>query len=355
MTETTTQGSRSDSLAEAGLVPALRAARTSPTALWNDSADPIELAELIAIGALGATCNPLIALAALQVHSGVWEPPLREIALSNPTASNSKIGWFTIEALSINGAKLLENAFAEHHGRNGRVSVQRDPRLFRNAKALVAQAEHRARLASQIIVKIPATRVGIDAMREATFRGVSVDATLSFSVAQVVAVGEAVEDGLTRREDAGFDGSTMGVVCTIMGGRLDDCLRISAVRTGVLIDPGYFDWAGVAALKRAYHFFVGPGLRTWILSAAFRNRMEWSELIGGDLVVSPPFDRQRRINENRFAAASRIDVPVEDRIVNSLYDRCRGFGARMTFAACPSTSSSRSGRPVARSDSSCRL
>ena len=325
MTETTARGTRSDLVAGAGLVPTLRAARTTATDLWNDSVDPVELAASIAIGAVGATCNPVIALATLRKHADVWEPRLREIARCNPTASNAEIGWFAVEELSIDAAGLLEDAFAEHHGRNGRVSVQTDPRLFRDAEALVAQAEHLAGLAPNIIVKIPATRVGIEAIREATFRGVSVNATVSFTVAQAVAVGEAVEDGLARREAGGFDVSTMGPVCTIMGGRLDDWLRVSAAQSGILIDPGYYEWAGVAALKKAYQIFVKRGMRTRILSAAFRNHMQWSELIGGDLVVSPPFDWQRRINENNFAADSRIDVSVDERIVNTLYDRLPEF------------------------------
>jgi len=325
MTELTAQGGRSNPLAEADVVSTLRAARATPTDLWNDSADADELAASIAIGAVGATCNPVIALTTLRKHADVWEPRLRELARQNPTASNSDIGWLAVEELSTDAARLLEATFVQHHGRNGRVSVQTDPRLFRNAEALIAQAEHLSSLAPNIIVKIPATQVGIEAMREATFRGVSVNATVSFTVAQAVAVGEAIEDGLTRREAAGLDVSMMGPVCTIMGGRLDDWLRVSAEQSGILIDPGYYEWAGVAALKRAYQIFVDRRLRTRILSAAFRNHMQWSELIGGDLVVSPPFEWQRRINENNLAATSRIDVPVDERIVNTLYDRLPEF------------------------------
>ena len=54
-------------------------------------------------------------------------------------------------------------------------------------------------LAPNIIVKIPATELGIAAMEEATYRGVSINATVSFTVAQAVAVAEAIERGLDRR------------------------------------------------------------------------------------------------------------------------------------------------------------
>jgi hypothetical protein len=46
--------------------PLLRMTQDSPTCLWNDSADPIELNQAIGWGAVGATCNPVIALSALK-------------------------------------------------------------------------------------------------------------------------------------------------------------------------------------------------------------------------------------------------------------------------------------------------
>jgi transaldolase len=78
------------------------------------------------------------------------------------------------------------------------------------------------------------------------------------------------------------------------------------------------DWAGVAALKRAHRIFTERGFRSRILSAAFRNHLQWAELVGGDLVVSPPFDWQARINENNIPALNRIDVPVAPDILAEL-------------------------------------
>ena len=303
----------------------LIASRTTATALWNDSADIAELTRAIDHGAVGATCNPVIALTTIRNNLEEWGPRLTRLAQDHPEASENAIGWLAIEQMSIDAAALLEPVFHAHHGRNGRLSVQTDPRLHRSAEALVAQAQHFDSLAPNIIVKIPATRAGIEAMRQATYLGISVNATVSFSVAQAVAVAEAVEESLLRREDEGLDTTTMGPVCTIMGGRLDDWVKESAVRDRVLIDPGYVEWAGVATLKRAYHLLRERGLRTRILSAAFRNHLQWSELLGGDLVVSPPFDWQLRINENHISPEARIDVPVDPVIIGVLRKRCPEF------------------------------
>ena len=296
----------------------LRASRSTPTSLWNDSADPAELAASISFGAVGATCNPVIALAAIRQHPELWKTKLHALAAQFPTASESEIGWKAVELLSVEAAALLEPIFRTHAGRNGRLSIQTDPRLHRNAAALVEQAVYFATLAPNVIVKIPATAVGIEAINEATYRGVSINATVSFSVPQALAVGAAIERGLERRDAEGLDTASMGPVCTIMGGRLDDWLKHVVKRDRILIDPGHLEWAGVAALKRGYEIFRERGYRTRILSAAFRNHLQWSELLGGDLVVSPPFDWQLLINENNLPIEPRIDVPVAPEILAEL-------------------------------------
>ncbi|ROQ38495.1 transaldolase [Frondihabitans sp. PhB188] len=310
----------------------LRAAQDTPTSLWNDSADPQELARSIAeFGAVGATCNPVIALTCIKNDPGTWIPRLRELAAENPTMGESELGWKAVEELSIGAAKLLEPAFEASGGRNGRLSMQTDPRFHRDKDALVEQAVSFSGLAKNIIVKIPATKLGIEAMEEAVYRGVSINATVSFTVPQAVAVGEALERGLARRAADMLpaalhpEKTEFGNVVTIMGGRLDDWLKVVAKRDGILIDPGYLEWAGVAALKKAHHVFVERGFSSRVLSAGFRNYMQWSELVGGDLVVSPPFQWQVDINANEIPAENRIDVPVDPEIIETLRAKIPDF------------------------------
>ena len=302
-----------------------RAAETLPTALWNDSADPDELTRSIEFGAVGATCNPVIALAAIRNHLDVWAPRIAELAAENPRAGEAALGWKVVEELSIQAARLLEPAFAASGGRDGRLSIQTDPRLHRDADALVEQAVRFSGLAENIIVKIPATAVGIRAIEEATYRGVSINVTVSFTVAQAVEAAAAIERGLDRRAAERLPEREFGSVVTIMGGRLDDWLKAWTQKNRILVDPGYLEWAGVAALKRAHAVFVERGYRSRILLAAFRNHMQWSELQGGDLVVSPPFDWQTRINENGIPAGNRIDVPVDPEIIQTLFERVPEF------------------------------
>jgi transaldolase len=299
--------------------------QTTPTSLWNDSAAIDELTHSIEDGAVGATCNPVIAASILKKEMTAWRPRITSLLAEMPTATEDQIAWRLVEELSIRAAKLLEPVFKEQRGRNGRLSIQTDPRLYRDTDAIVEQAMRFSRLAPNMIVKIPATRAGIPAIEEATYRGISINATVSFSLPQCVAVADAVERGLKRREAEGEDIASMGPVCTIMVGRLDDWLKVVMEKDGISVDPGCLEWAGVAVFKKTYRLFRERGYRIRLLSAAFRNHMHWSELIGADAVISPPYSWQRRLNASGIEVRSRIDDPIDPRLLSALTDHFTDF------------------------------
>ncbi|HXC76640.1 MAG TPA: transaldolase family protein [Candidatus Acidoferrum sp.] len=305
--------------------PLYQMTQTTPTRLWNDSAAIDELTNSIADGAVGATCNPVIAVSVLKKDMTTWRPRIESLIRELPTATEDRIGWMLIEELSVRAAKLLEPAFKEYQGRDGRLSIQTDPRYYRDTAAIVEQAAIFNRLAPNIIVKIPVTRAGIPAIEEATYRGISINATVSFTLPQAVSVAEAVERGLRRREAEGKDVSAMGPVCTIMVGRLDDWLKVVMEREGLSVDPGYTEWAGVAVFKKTYQLYRERGYRLRLLSAAFRNHMHWSELIGAEAVISPPYAWQQRLNASGIEVEARIDNPVDPKVVEQLLAKFSDF------------------------------
>jgi transaldolase len=305
--------------------PLYEMTQTTPTCLWNDSATLSELTYSIEHGAVGATCNPVIVLDALKKEAHLWNDRIRAIAKELPTATEEEVGWKLVEEISAQRSELLLPVFAKYQGRNGRLSIQTDPHYYRNANALLQQALRFNALAPNMIVKIPATQAGIAAIEEATYHGISINATVSFALPQCIAVAEAMERGFQRRQKEGLDISRMGPVCTIMVGRLDDWLKVAAEKQDITLEPGHLEWAGVAVFKKAYKIFRERGYRVRLLSAAFRNHMHWSELIGGDVVISPPYKWQVRFNASDVSVGARIEKPVDAAIVDELLRKFPDF------------------------------
>jgi len=298
--------------------PLHKMTQTTPTCLWNDSASIEELKYSMEHGGVGATCNPVIVLGVLKKELAKWKTRIEALLKEYPIVGEDEIAWKVVREISVRAAAVLKPVFDAQSGRNGRLSIQTDPRLYRDAKSIVEQAEEFSRLAPNMIVKIPVTSAGIPAIEEATYRGISINATVCFTLPQCVAVAEAVERGLKRREKEGKEIASMGPVCTIMVGRLDDWLKVLIEKENVAIDPGYTEWAGVAVFKKTYKLFRERGYRIRLLSAAFRNHMHWSELIGGDIVISPPYSWQVRFNQSDIEVVSRIGKPVAAEIVEEL-------------------------------------
>jgi transaldolase len=298
---------------------------TTPTELWNDSCAVSDLRYAIEHGAVGATSNPTIVYGVLQQELADWKDRIAELFATRPTWTEAQITWKLIEEMAVRGAELLRPIFDRTEGRKGFLSVQTSPEFHKSPDLLVKQALHFATLAPNIQVKIPATEAGIAAIEEVTAEGISINATVCFTVPQSIAVAEAVERGLKRRQSAGQSIAKIFSVCTIMVGRLDDWLKVIAEKEKLVPTPGTLDWAGVACMKRAYQIFCQAGYRTRLLSAAYRNHLHWSEFIGGDVVLTIPPAWQRRFNASSVAVVSRMDHPVPAPLMAELTEQFKDF------------------------------
>jgi transaldolase len=292
---------------------------------WNDSCSVEELRYAIANGAVGATSNPTIVLGVLRKELAIWKDLLLRIIEENPSWTEVEIAWKLIEEMALRAAQELRPVFERESGRKGRISMQTNPVFYRNTEAIVGQAMHFAGLAPNIQVKIPATRAGIPAIEEATYRGVNVNATVCFTVPQSIAVAEAVERGMKRRQAEGKPTADMTPVCTIMIGRLDDWLKVVARKDSIVLTPGHLDWAGIAVIKKAYGIFRQRGYHARLLAAAYRHHLHWSELIGGDIIQTIPYEWQLLFNRSDIEVKPRMQNPVDTAVVAELLRKFEDF------------------------------
>src|SRR3954451_10796946 len=103
--------------------------QTTPTCLWNDSASVQELSYSMAHGAVGATCNPVIVLGVLKKELNAWKPRIQDLIEQFPAATGEVIAWQLVREISVKAASLLKPVFDSQRGKNGRLSIQTDPRL----------------------------------------------------------------------------------------------------------------------------------------------------------------------------------------------------------------------------------
>ena len=305
--------------------PLLRMTRETPTQYWNDSCAAAELEHAIPRGATGATSNPSIVLEVMRKEAGRWVPRVHELAQDHPTWSEVELSWAIVDEMAVRGAAVLAPVFERMDGRAGRLSVQVNPANHRDPIRMVEQAVHLHGLAPNIQVKFPVTAAGLVGIEEATALGVNITATVSFTVPHALAAAEAVERGLARREAQGGDVASMSPIVVLMIGRLDDWMKVLVERDDIALHPDAADWAGIAVFKRTYGIFRERGYRSRLLAAAYRHRLHWTELVGGDVSMTLPHAWQLRFDASGIVPSPRMDVPVDTDLIADLLVRVPDF------------------------------
>ena len=181
---------------------------------------------------------------------------------------------------------------------------------------MLAMASRFHRWAPNIAVKLPATAAGLDVLEDCIAAGITVTATVSFTVPQVVAIAERHRQGIARARAKGIEPGKCFAV--IMIGRLDDYLREVAHDNQAPVSESDIRQAGLAVTKRAYAIYRERGYDAVLLVAALRGEYHLTELAGADLVMSIAPAYQEVFVTRDFPREERIDVPVPSDVIERL-------------------------------------
>ena len=248
---------------------------------WHDSAIVEELDAAMENGAVGMTTNPFLIASTLKAKPDFWRSVLPGVPESVQGDARAEewiaqvTGW------------LAKNKLAPLRGTGkyaGYVCAQTNPCKPGDTEGMIATARHYASMAENIVIKFPATRGGLEAIEACAAEGLNVAATVSFTVPQVLAMGEAYQRG---REKAIANGIKPGIgIAVLMVGRLDDYLRDVMNDTRAKATESDIIWAGTAAIKRASGIFREKGYDCVLMPAGCRGGYHITELAGSAMVMS---------------------------------------------------------------------
>ncbi|WP_329261431.1 transaldolase [Streptomyces sp. NBC_01478] len=191
------------------------------------------LAELIDTkNVVGVTTNPSIFQAAIGSGEG-YEEQLADLAVRKVTVEEAVRMMTTADVRA--AADILRPVHEATGGRDGRVSIEVDPRLAHHTAATIAEAKQLSWLVdrSNVMIKIPATKAGLPAITEVIGAGISVNVTLIFSLERYREVMDAYLAGLEKARAAGIDLATIHSVASFFVSRVDSEIdkRLTALAT----------------------------------------------------------------------------------------------------------------------------
>jgi transaldolase len=263
---------------------------------------------------VGITCNPFLSYVALLSQREAWSEPI-EAVLGKRSAPRAKAE----ELMRIPVTRAAERFLPIHegsHGEMGYVCAQVDPLLAGDREPMEAMAERFSRWAPNIAVKLPATAAGLDVMENCTAEGITCTLTISYTVPQVLAIGERYRKGVARAGAAGTEPGRCFAV--IMIGRLDDYLRDLAHDAKADLSEDDIRQSGLAVTKRACVLMKERGHQTSLIVAALRGTYHMTELAGAEIIMSiaPPY--QEMLLSPDLPAEERIDAPVPPDVIERL-------------------------------------
>lgn len=203
----------------------------------------------------GVTTNPVITKKAIDTLPDVWTSWIDEEIKKHPNLNSTEIMWRTYQEVSRQGAEMYRPIFEASGYKEGYVSAQVDPRVLDDTRRMVEQGLGLKKLAPNIMIKVPGTGAGVFAIFLLTALGVPTNATLVFTVPQVMAVAEAVKQGKKIGELYGTDYSQWRSVITIMMARFGERKEFAeqAREAGIELTDELRRWAEIAIWKKAYN------------------------------------------------------------------------------------------------------
>jgi transaldolase len=294
-----------------------------------------ELARWVEQGVAGLTSNPTIFAKALA-EGEAYDEQLAELARDG---QDTETIFTELASVDVREAcDVLRDVFERTERRDGWVSLEVDPRLAHDADGTVAQAvELHAKVdRPNLLIKIPATVEGLDAIRRVIGRGIPVNVTLIFSLQRHREVIDAYLSGLEDLLEAGGDLSSVASVASFFVSRVDteadkrldaigrgDLRGRLAVANARLAYQSFLDLHAGARFKRLQSHGATPQRCLWASTSAkdpaYRDVVYVEELIGPQTVDTMPVETAEAFNDHGAVEATLPgDVAAARRVFEDL-------------------------------------
>ena len=282
-----------------------------------------EFSKLIESGTInGATSNPSI------FASAITTSPAYKEQLASLAGKSAKEKY---EAVAIDDIRTAAQALRDSYdeGNDGYISIEVDPFLSNDTQGTIDEGKRLFAAIGEpnVMIKVPATEAGYDAMTELLCNGISVNATLIFSPKQAQKCLKAMKKGMDGFEASG--GGRCEAVISVFVSRFDRLLDGDLEKEALDISKtGIYNAAKIYNLIEANHtpsvrtLFASTGVKGDTLTADYYMR----ELLAPHSVNTAPL---ATIESYISTKATAPKFPLEESEVNGYFTKLADNGFDM--------------------------
>ncbi len=263
----------------------------------------------------GATSNPAIFKNAI-LNSKAYKKQLVNLDGLTPKEKYEAVAIFDIQK----AADILKPLYDE--GDDGYVSIEVDPYLCDDADATIKEGKRLFKTIDRknVMIKIPATKAGYEAMSELTACGIPVNATLVFSKQQAVSCAKAFETGLAKSEEK-VD-TVISVFVSRIDRAIDKILKEHSVDTalsGIYNSADIYDEIQKMGVDGCRVLFASTGVKDDSLPPYYYVK----ELLAYNSVNTAPIETIKAFYESGDMGAA---LPISQDIIKEHFKKIQNIG-----------------------------
>lgn len=250
-----------------------RVSAKTPTRFWINNVTEEQAQLAIDAGAVNCTQNPTYPSKILGNPVLGEEPDILLKKLMEEDADDESV-LTKFQLLWVKKiCDIFLPVFEESKGREGYVTIQSSP-IDESFENIVACAEMYKDIAPNIMVKVPATESGLEAIRYLCEQGYAVLATEVMSVAQAIDVCEIYEDCLKKNSDV------KTFAFAHIAGIFDEELSAQVEAQNINVDRDALWQAGIIVAKKIRRIMDDRGYKAEMLSGGARGLHHFTEMVG---------------------------------------------------------------------------
>ncbi len=275
-----------------------------------------EFKELISSGVInGATSNPAI------FKNAILSSPAYKEQLATLNGFSSKEKYEAVAIFDIQkAADILRPLYDKND--DGYVSIEVDPFLCDDAQATIAEGKrlHVSINRPNVMIKVPATTAGYEAMQVLVALGIPVNATLIFSKEQAVSCAKAFQRGLEKSK------SHVDTVISVFVSRIDRALdaileskNITPSLAGVYNAAAIYNSVEALHVSRCRTLFASTGVKGDNLRASYYV----DELLAYNSVNTAPIDTIKAYIKGQDKSAK---LPISQEKIDAFFEEIKSAG-----------------------------
>ena len=292
----------------------------TPTKFWVNNVTPEEARVGLEAGALGCTQNPSYTWKMItHPHGGAHAMDLLRETLKE-TKDDNEVECILQRKLVKGISDAFMPLWEKTRGRFGYVSIQGDPIHEEDPQVILDEARRNREMSPNVMIKIPATTAGLEAMDELIAENTPINATEVMGMSQVVSLCTMYERISSKT------GKSPVMYYSLITGIFDEWLAKDTRAKGIEINPDVLFQAGMAIAKKVYKEVHDRGWRLGFIGGGMRQLHHFTEMVGADACITMNWagscDKLIQLDQ---PVVSRFFNPVQTRVIDELLRKLPEF------------------------------